>query len=141
MMCHISAVGTWAGRTGVRISAVASHFLFSKTVQTSSVAHCGSNGYRSFFLGVELPGREVNHSPPSSTRLRMNGAAPPLPLYRVYTKEWCGLRVNKKFISHPTQAQLQSLIHCGSCTSCTSGSFYLTITEIIIIITEIIIII
>ena len=26
-------------------------------------------------------------------------------IYRVYTKEWCGLKVNKQFISHLTRTQ------------------------------------
>ena len=29
----------------------------------------------------------------------------PRTIYRVYTKEWCGFKFNKKFISHLTRAQ------------------------------------
>jgi hypothetical protein len=37
-----------------------------------------SNGYRGF--GVKRPGREADHSPPSSAEVRNGGAIPPLPI-------------------------------------------------------------
>jgi hypothetical protein len=35
----------------------------------------------SLSLGVKLPGRETDHSPPSIAKVRMRGAIPPLPQY------------------------------------------------------------
>jgi hypothetical protein len=38
-------------------------------------------------LGVRQPGREADHSPPSSAEVKMRGAIPPLPQY-AFTA-WC----------------------------------------------------
>jgi hypothetical protein len=61
-------------------------------VQTGSGAHSASYpvGTRGSFLGVKLPGREADHSPPYSAEVKMCGVIPPLPQYafiawRVFT--------------------------------------------------------
>jgi hypothetical protein len=40
-------------------------------------------------LGVERPGREADHSPPSSVEVKMRSAIPPLP----NTPLWCGAQI------------------------------------------------
>jgi hypothetical protein len=49
------------------------------------------NGYLGSFPGeVNRPGREADHSPPSSAVVRMRGAIPPLP----YTPSWYGAQLS-----------------------------------------------
>jgi hypothetical protein len=43
-----------------------------------------SNGYRAVFPGVKQPGREADHSPPSSAEVKNGGAILPLP----HTSSW-----------------------------------------------------
>jgi hypothetical protein len=38
-----------------------------------------SNGYRGLFPGVKRPGREADHSPPTSVEVKNGGSIPPLP--------------------------------------------------------------
>jgi hypothetical protein len=42
-------------------------------------------------LGVKRPGREADHSPPSSTEVKNGGAIPPLP----HISSWCSAELIK----------------------------------------------
>jgi hypothetical protein len=87
----------WKGATGwtarVRFPEMQDCSLLH-SVQTRSGAHPASypmgsflsNGDRGLFLGVQQPGREVDHSPPSSAEVKNGGAIPPL----AHTSSWCG---------------------------------------------------
>jgi hypothetical protein len=66
----------------VRFPARAGNFSLHHRVQTGSGAHPVSYpmGTGALSLGVKRPGREADHSPPSSAGgQRMSGAIPPLP--------------------------------------------------------------
>jgi hypothetical protein len=69
----------WAA--GIRFPARARGIYLLHSGQTGSGAHpILSNGYRRALpLGVKWPGREADHSPPSSTEVKNGGAIPPLP--------------------------------------------------------------
>jgi hypothetical protein len=59
------------------------NFSLLHSVQTGSEAHpapytMGTGGL--FSLGVKRPGREVDHSPPSSAKVKNGGDIPPLPI-------------------------------------------------------------
>jgi len=43
------------------------------------------SGYRGSFPGAKLPGRKIDHSPLSSTEVRLSGVVPPFPLYTSMT--------------------------------------------------------
>jgi len=60
-------------------------FLFPRTVETTSGAHSSTLfiGYSDPFPGEKLPKHEFNHSPPSSTEVRVGGAVPPICLHGV----------------------------------------------------------
>jgi hypothetical protein len=78
---RVSSVAITMGWTdGVRNPAVARFFLFHN-VQTGSGAHPASFplGTGGPLLGVNRPGREADHSPPSSAEVKNVGARPPLP--------------------------------------------------------------
>jgi hypothetical protein len=45
-----------------------------------------SSGNGDFLPGLERPGREADHSPPSHAEIKNVGAVPPLP----HTSSWCG---------------------------------------------------
>jgi hypothetical protein len=56
--------------------------LLRSVHQTGSAAHPASynNGYQGLFhKGVKRPGREADHSPPSSAEVTNGGVTPPLP--------------------------------------------------------------
>jgi hypothetical protein len=58
--------------------------FFFKSVQTGSGAHpdtypMDTEGEGAFFSGINLPGREADHSPPSTVKVKNDGAIPPLP--------------------------------------------------------------
>jgi hypothetical protein len=46
-------------------------------------------------LGVKWPGREADHSPPSSAEVKMRGAIPPLTQYAFFT--WCSVKTQGHF--------------------------------------------
>jgi hypothetical protein len=48
------------------------------------------------FLGVKRPGREADHSPPSSAEVKMCGCMPPLPQYAFMA--WCLVKHRDNFI-------------------------------------------
>jgi hypothetical protein len=56
----------------VRVPAEAGNFSLHHRVQTGSGAHpvCYPMGTRGSFPGVNRPGREADHSPPSSAEVR-----------------------------------------------------------------------
>jgi hypothetical protein len=58
--------------TRVRFSAGAGNFSFHHRVQNGSGAHPASYlmGTRGSSLGVKLPGREADHSPPSTAEVK-----------------------------------------------------------------------
>jgi hypothetical protein len=67
-----------------------------------SLHHCIQNGSGptqpiqwvpgALYLGVKRPGREADHSPPSSAEFKMSGAITPLP----NTSSWCGAQLKHK---------------------------------------------
>jgi hypothetical protein len=67
----------WTGE--VRSPAGAKHLCLLHSVQTGSRASY-SVGTWGLYPGVELPGREADHSPASSAEVKNGGAIPPLPL-------------------------------------------------------------
>jgi hypothetical protein len=74
------SVGTPTGwMAGVPLP-VGVRFLFSPQRPDCSWAHLASPmGTGAFSPGVKRPGREANHSPPSSAEVKYCGTAPPLP--------------------------------------------------------------
>jgi hypothetical protein len=46
-------------------------------------------------LGVKRPGREADHSPPSSAKVKMHGATPPFPQYAFMV--WCLVKQTDNF--------------------------------------------
>jgi hypothetical protein len=56
-------------------------FFVTHSVQTGSGAHPASYSVSTVgsFLGVKRPGREADHSPPSSAEIKNGGATTPLP--------------------------------------------------------------
>jgi hypothetical protein len=56
--------------SGVRFPAVAGNFSLNHRVQTGSGAHPASMGTRGTSLGIKRPGREADHSPPSSAEVK-----------------------------------------------------------------------
>jgi hypothetical protein len=48
----------------------------------------GTEGY---FPGLNRPGREADHSPPSSAEIKNGGCTPPLP----HSSSWRGAQLNK----------------------------------------------
>jgi hypothetical protein len=54
-------------------------FFFLQNAQTASEAHPASNGYRSSFLGVKRPAREVDHWPPSSAEVKNEWSCTSIP--------------------------------------------------------------
>jgi hypothetical protein len=83
---------------GVRFPAGAGNFSFHHLcVQTSSGAHQASYsmGTGSLSLGVKWPGREADHSPPSSAELKMRGDIPPLLQY--VSMVWCLVKHRDNF--------------------------------------------
>ena len=78
MMCHRSAVGT---RTSHGLDGPDFEFRQWQNRPDRLWGSLSVQWVSVFFLGVELPGREVNRSPQSSTRLGMSGAALSRPFY------------------------------------------------------------
>jgi hypothetical protein len=77
----------------VRISAGAGNFSLRHRVQTGSGAHLSfsSLGTRGSFPGVKRPGRQAEHSPPSTAEVKnVCGVIPPLPQYAFM--EWCSVK-------------------------------------------------
>jgi hypothetical protein len=72
---------------GIRFPAGVRHFSLLYSIQTDSGAHSASCpvGNGGSFPGVKRPGREADHSPPSSAEVKNGGALPPLP----HTLPWC----------------------------------------------------
>jgi hypothetical protein len=66
----------------VRFPAAAKHFSLLRSVQTDCGAHQPPAQLvpRALSLGVKRPGRETDHSPPSSADVKNDGAIPPLPI-------------------------------------------------------------
>jgi hypothetical protein len=60
-------------------------FSLPHSLHTDSGAHPSSYA-GALFPGVKRPGREADHSPPSSAEVKNGGAVPPLP----YTSSWRG---------------------------------------------------
>jgi hypothetical protein len=65
-------------RAGVRFPAEAGDYSLLHSIQTGSGAHSGSYrmGREGSFPGVKRPGREVDHSSPSSVKVKNGGAVP-----------------------------------------------------------------
>jgi hypothetical protein len=83
----------------VRIPAEAGNFSLHHGVQTGSGAH------PALFLGVKRPGREADHSPPSSAAVMIRVAIPPLP----NTPPWRGARLKHRdsFICTSYEAHIE----------------------------------
>jgi hypothetical protein len=66
------STGLRAGWSGVRVPAGAGNFSIHHRVQTDSGPYPAScpMGTRGSFLGVKRPGREADHSPPSSAEVK-----------------------------------------------------------------------
>jgi hypothetical protein len=79
----------------VRVLAWAGNFPLYHRVQTGSEAYPASCpiGTMSFSLGVKRPGREADHSPPSSAEVK-NGAI--LPLAQFASMVWCSFKIKAR---------------------------------------------
>jgi hypothetical protein len=80
-MSRDNSAGTATGWTaGVRVL-LEERFSLVRIVQTGSWAHRASDpmGTGGDFPGVKRPGREADHSHPSSAKAKNGGAIPPLP--------------------------------------------------------------
>jgi len=68
---QLYSAGLWA-RSGIQVTARAGNFSLHHRVQTGSKFHPASYpvGNRASFPGVKRPGREADHSPPSSVELK-----------------------------------------------------------------------
>jgi hypothetical protein len=73
---------------GVRFLAGARYFSLLHSVQTGSGAHPASYpiGSRGALPGAKRPGREADHSSPTSAEVKDGGAIPPVP----YISSWRG---------------------------------------------------
>jgi hypothetical protein len=86
---HRRATG-W--KAGVLLQAEARHFTLLHTVQIGSEAHpapyqmgtTGAGYYQELSPEVKRPGRETNHSPLSSAKVKKGGTISPLP----HTSPW-----------------------------------------------------
>ena len=74
------------GRSGVPIPVGAIFSSVTLPYRLRGPSSLLFNGYRGSFPGVKRPGREADHSPPSS--VEVSGAAPHLPPYGLMT--WTG---------------------------------------------------
>jgi len=74
-------------------------------VQTGSGAHPATYGSGVLSPEVKLPGCESDHSPPSSTKVKMRGTIPALP----HTSSWCGTSLSTATTLPLTQIELQWL--------------------------------
>jgi hypothetical protein len=91
-LCILStATRLWAGRSRVRIPVKGKDFYFLPPLSKLSRLTVGHtqpvvNGYWHSFLGVWWPGREVDHSPPSSAEVKNEWSHTSTPLiYLHYT--------------------------------------------------------
>jgi hypothetical protein len=78
------SAGLRDGWSGVRVPAEAGNFSLHNIVQTGSGAHPSS--YPGSFLGVKRPGRDADHSPPSSAEVEKAWrytSTPPIRLHAV----------------------------------------------------------
>jgi hypothetical protein len=83
MNCQCLRTGCWGEYLDLR-GRKYGNFSLHHRVQNNSGAHPASYpmGTRGSFPGVKRPGREADHSPPSTAEVKkMSGAIPPLPQY------------------------------------------------------------
>jgi hypothetical protein len=81
------SAGLRSGRSEVRVLAVAGNIFLQHRVQAGSVANPASYpmGTRALFLGVKRPGREADHSPPSSAEIKNTWSFTSTPHYAFTT--------------------------------------------------------
>jgi hypothetical protein len=77
----------WA--IGIRFPAGVEDFSLLQSIQTSSGAWSTSypKDIRGSFSRVKWQRHKTDHSPPSSAKVKNDGAVPPLP----HTSPWCGV--------------------------------------------------
>jgi hypothetical protein len=80
------------------------NFSLLYNIQTGSGAHPASYPIVSgtLTLGVKKPGREADHSPPSSAKAKNGGGIPPLPMSSWYNASLIKHKDNFTFTSYYT---------------------------------------
>ena len=66
----ITVIGLWAWRSGFRISYGQEIILFKTSRPVLESTRLQLSEHRGSFLGLKRPGREENHSPPSSAAIK-----------------------------------------------------------------------
>jgi hypothetical protein len=98
-----TATRLWTGRSWVRIPAGERYCSLLQTVHAGFVAHPASCsvGAEVFFPGVKRPGQEVDHSPPSSAKVKNEWScttAPPVCLLGVGRDKYTFPLPNRRLI-------------------------------------------